>query len=248
MNLLLFAPIPATGPALYILCVAFLAAFLAMIWLASAIRIVPEHQRLAVFRMGRYLGTRGPGAVILIPTLDRGFKVDMREQERSFSSQDILTADQYPIMVETRWHYKITDPMKSVLEVDNFEKTAQEQMISSLREAFGAMKIQDVLAKRQAIAEELCSRFNAAAVQWGVQATKVEFNDIVLPRAAQEAVQRGRTRQAALLGSVGETKSPVYTQGSVELYGEVWNTTSQRPIAPGKKVRVTGVVLEVEEL
>jgi hypothetical protein len=103
-------------------------------------------------------------------------------------------------------------------------------------------------AKRQAIAEEVCSRLNQALGKWGGQATQLEITEITLPPEAQEATRRGRTRQAALLGSVGEAKSPVYTEGSVEMYGETWNATSQRPIPPGKKVRVSRVVLEVEEI
>jgi len=219
-----------------------------MAWVASAIRVVPEYQRLVVFRLGRYLGTRGPGLVLLIPSLDRGIKVDMREQERNIPSQNILTAEKYAVTVDARWRYKITDPINSVLAVGNFETAAQEQIVSSLRDAIGSLHIQDVLAKREAIAEGVCSRLNEAAAKWGVQATKLEISEITLPREAQEAVQRGRTRQAALLGSVGEAKSSVYTEGTVELYGEGWNATSSRPIPPGKKVRVSRVVLEVEEL
>ena len=97
-------------------------------------------------------------------------------------------------------------------------------------------------------AEQVCARLNEAAGKWGVQATKVVLSEISLPREAQEAVRGGHTRQAALLDSVGEAKSPVYTEGTIELFGEAWNATSPRPIAPGKKVRISRVVLEVEEL
>jgi regulator of protease activity HflC (stomatin/prohibitin superfamily) len=216
--------------------------------MSAAIRVVPETQRLVVFRLGRFLGVRGPGLVTVIPGIDRDIKIDLREQERGLPGESILTGDRYPVMVETRWRYKITDPMASVLNVGNVERAAQERIVSSLRDVVGKVNIQDVQAKRQAIGEEVCALLNEAAGKWGIQATKVEVTDITLPRESQEAVQRGRTRQAALLGSVGEAKSPVYTEGTVELYGEAWNATSVRPIAPGKKVRIRGVVLEVEEL
>ena len=248
MSLILFAPVPASRPALLLFCVMLAAVFLAMIWVASAIRVVPEYQRLVVFRLGRYLGTRGPGLVLLIPLLDRGVKVDLREQERGLPGESILTGDKYSVTVESRWHYKIIDPMASVLNVGNYEKAAQEQIVASLGEEIGQLNLHDVLAKRQAIAEAVCSRLNEACAKWGIQATKFEISEIILPREAQEAVQRGRTRQAALLGSVGEAKSPVYTEGKIELYGEEWNATSTRPIAPDKKVRVSRVTLEVEEL
>jgi regulator of protease activity HflC (stomatin/prohibitin superfamily) len=247
MNFILFAPIPASK-SLLLLCVVFAAVLLAMFWIASTTRVVPEYQRLVVFRLGHYLGTRGPGLVILIPALDRGIKVDLREQERSLPGQNILTGDKYSATVEARWYYKIIDPMASVLEIGNFEKAAQDQISASLSDEIGKLNLQDVLAKRQAIADEVCSHLNDASRKWGVQSTKFEISEIILPREAQEIMPRGRTRQAALLGSVGEAKSPVYTEGTIELYGEAWNATSPRPIAPGKKVRVNRIILEVEEL
>jgi regulator of protease activity HflC (stomatin/prohibitin superfamily) len=248
MNHVFLAPSPASGPTLIILCVIFFIALLAMVWVASAIRVVPEYQRLVVFRLGRYLGTRGPGLVLLIPALDRGVKMDLREQEHLISSQGILTGDKYPVTVETRWFYKINDPMASVLEVGNFEKASQDQIVAGLREFIGGLNVHDVLAHKETIAEQVRARLNEAAAKWGVQATKLEISEITLPREAQEVVQRGRMRQAALLGSVGEAKSPVYTEGTIEMYGEMWNAASSRPIAPGKKVRVSRVLLEVEEL
>jgi len=248
MSLILFAPVPASRPALLLFCVMLAAVFLAMIWVASAIRVVPEYQRLVVFRLGRYLGTRGPGLVLLIPALDRGIKVDLREQERDLPGESILTGDKFPVTVQTRWSYKINDPMASVLEVDNFEKTCQDQIAAGLRESIGGLNVHDLMTHKETIAEQVRARLNEAAAKWGVQATKLKISEITLPRETQEAVQRGRTRQAALLGSVGEAKSPIYTEGTVELYGEGWHATSSRPIPPGNKVRVSRVVLEVEEL
>jgi regulator of protease activity HflC (stomatin/prohibitin superfamily) len=248
MDHVFLAPAPASDSALVVLCFGVFAVLLAMFWMASAIRVVPEYQRLVIFRLGRYLGTRGPGLVLLIPALDRGIKVDLREQERGLPGESILTGDKYPVTVETCWAYKITDPMASVLEVGNFEKAAQDQIIAGLREFIGGLNVHDLMTHKETIAEQVRVQLNEAAAKWGVQATKLEINEITLPRETQEAVQRGRTRQAALLGSVGEAKSPVYTEGTIELYGEGWPATSSQPIPPGKKVRVSRVVLEDEEL
>jgi regulator of protease activity HflC (stomatin/prohibitin superfamily) len=248
MNHVFLAPAPASDSALVVLCFGVFAVLLAMFWMASAIRVVPEYQRLVIFRLGRYLGTRGPGLVLLIPALDRGIKVDLREQERGLPGESILTGDKYPVTVETCWAYKITDPMASVLEVGNFEKASQDQIVAGLREFIGGLNVHDLMTHKETIAEQVRVQLNEAAAKWGVQATKLEINEITLPRETQEAVQRGRTRQAALLGSVGEAKSPVYTEGTIELYGEGWPATSSQPIPPGKKVRVSRVVLEVEEL
>ena len=248
MNHILLAPAPGSGSALIVLCAALFIVLLAMFWMAAAIRVVPEYQRLVVFRLGRYLGVRGPGLVLLIPSLDRGVKVDLREQERSLPGQSVLTGDKYPVTVEARWAYKITDPMASVLEVGNLEKACQDQIAAGLREILGGYNVHDVRARKDTIAEQVLARLNEVAAKWGARATKLEISEITLPREAQEAMQRGRMRQTALLGSVGEAISPVYTEGTIEMYGETWNATSPRPIAPGKKVRVSRVVLEVEEL
>ncbi len=94
---------------------------LLLVLLANAIRIVPEYQRLVVFRLGRCVGARGPGIVFLIPVIDRAVKVDLREQVREIPHQTSITKDNAPISVDFLWYYKVLDPTESILQVGNFE-------------------------------------------------------------------------------------------------------------------------------
>ena len=103
------------------LCVVGGLALLLFAFLASAIRIVPEYKRLVVFRLGRCVGTKGPGIVLLIPVIDRAVKVDLREQVREIPHQTSITKDNAPISIDFLWYYKVLDPAESVLQVGNFE-------------------------------------------------------------------------------------------------------------------------------
>jgi regulator of protease activity HflC (stomatin/prohibitin superfamily) len=93
---------------------------LGFIFLANAIRIVPEYQRLVVFRLGRSIGAKGPGIILLIPVVDRAVKVDLREQVREIPHQTAITKDNAGISVDFIWYYKVLDPTESVLQVGNF--------------------------------------------------------------------------------------------------------------------------------
>ncbi len=89
----------------------------ALIFLGTALKIVPEYQRLVVFRLGRCIGARGPGLIILIPFIDRAVRVDLREQVREIPAQTSITADNAPISIDFLWYYKVFDPVQSVLQV-----------------------------------------------------------------------------------------------------------------------------------
>ena len=112
---------------------------LGFIFLANAIRIVPEYQRLVVFRLGRSVGAKGPGIVLLIPVIDRAVKVDLREQVREIPHQTAITKDNASISVDFIWYYKVLDPTESVLQVGNFEVAAQGMATTTLRAVIGPL-------------------------------------------------------------------------------------------------------------
>ena len=97
---------------------------IAFVFLANAIKIVPEYQRLVVFRLGRSIGPKGPGITLLIPVIDRAVRVDLREQVREVPHQTSITKDNAPISIDFLWYYKVLDPAESVLQVGNFESAA----------------------------------------------------------------------------------------------------------------------------
>src|SRR5690554_5262529 len=104
----------------------------ALLFILNAIRIVPEYQRLVVFRLGRSIGAKGPGIVFLIPVIDRAVKVDLREQVREIPHQTAITKDNASISVDFIWYYKVLDPTESVLQVGNFEVAAQGMATTTL--------------------------------------------------------------------------------------------------------------------
>jgi regulator of protease activity HflC (stomatin/prohibitin superfamily) len=181
--------------------------------LASAIRIVPEYQRLVVFRLGRCVGARGPGIVLLLPIIDRGVKVDLREQVREIPHQTSITQDNAAISVDFIWYYKILDPTESVLQVGNFEAAAQGMATTTLRAVIGGITLDDVLSKREHINNLLRARLDDVTERWGVKVTNVEIREITPPREISDAMNRQmsaeRNRRAVVTESTGTREAAV---------------------------------------
>jgi regulator of protease activity HflC (stomatin/prohibitin superfamily) len=198
---------------LFILCVIGAVVLLGIIFLANAIRIVPEYQRLVVFRLGRCIGSKGPGLIFLIPVLDRGVKVDLREQVRDIPHQTSITKDNASIAVDFIWYYKVLDPMESVLQVGNFEAAAQGMATTTLRAVIGGIPLDDVLSEREHINNMLRARLDEVTERWGVKVTNVEIREIIPPREIQESMNRQmsaeRVRRAVVTESTGQREAAI---------------------------------------
>jgi regulator of protease activity HflC (stomatin/prohibitin superfamily) len=195
------------------LCVFGGLVLLVFAFLASAIRIVPEYQRLVVFRLGRCIGTKGPGIVLLIPIIDRAVKVDLREQVREIPHQTSITKDNAPISIDFLWYYKVLDPAESVLQVGNFEAAAQGMATTTLRAVIGGIPLDDVLSEREHINTMLRTRLDEVTERWGVKVTNVEIREIVPPRDVQDAMNRQmsaeRIRRAVVTESTGTREAAI---------------------------------------
>src|SRR4030065_764694 len=202
------------GPQLTIvLCLAGGAVVLAIILLASAIRIVPEYVRLVVFRLGRCVGAKGPGIVFLIPVVDRGISVDLREQVREIPHQTSITKDNAPISIDFLWYYKVLNPMESILQVGNFEAAAQGMATTTLRAVIGGIMLDEVLSEREHINNMLRTRLDEVTERWGGKVTNVEIREIIPPREVQEAMNRQmtaeRVRRALVTESMGDQAAAI---------------------------------------
>jgi regulator of protease activity HflC (stomatin/prohibitin superfamily) len=179
----------------------------------SAIRIVQEYERLVVFRLGRCVGERGPGLVLLIPFVDRGTKVDLREQVREIPHQTSITLDNAPIAVDFLWYYKVVDAMQSVLQVGQFEFAAQGMATTTLRSVIGGIPLDDVLSQRDHINQMLREKLDEVTERWGVKVTNVEIREIIPPSEVQDAMNRQmtaeRVRRAVVTESLGSRESAV---------------------------------------
>jgi regulator of protease activity HflC (stomatin/prohibitin superfamily) len=181
--------------------------------LAGAIRIVPEFQRLVVFRLGRCVGPRGPGVVFLYPFLDTAIRVDLREQVREIPAQTSITKDNAPISIDFLWYYKVFDPVESVLQVSNFELAAQGIATTTLRSVIGGIMLDGVLSEREQINNALRARLDEVTERWGVKVTNVEIREIIPPKEVQESMNRQltaeRTRRAVVTESTGTREAAV---------------------------------------
>jgi regulator of protease activity HflC (stomatin/prohibitin superfamily) len=202
-----------SGAELTALCLVGAVILLALALIASAIRIVPEYNRLVVFRLGRSIGAKGPGVVILIPVVDRAVKVDLREQVREIPHQTSITKDNAPISIDFLWYYKVLDPTESVLQVGNFEQAALGMATTTLRSVIGSMLLDEVLSEREHINNMLRTRLDEVTERWGVKVTNVEIREIVPPREVQDAMNRQmsaeRIRRAVVTESTGTRESAV---------------------------------------
>lgn len=179
--------------------------------LATSIKIIPEYQRLVVFRLGRAIGVRGPGLVFLIPFIDRGLVVDLREQYIEVTRQTCITKDNAPVDIDFLIYYKVIDPAKSVLEVSNFRGAAVGIATTTLRAVVGDIDLDEVLAKREYINQVLRTKLDEVTIRWGVKITAVEIREIIPPRSVQEAMIRQmsaeRNRRAMVTEAEGKRES-----------------------------------------
>jgi regulator of protease activity HflC (stomatin/prohibitin superfamily) len=195
------------------LCLVGAVILAALALVASAVRVVPEYQRLVVFRLGRCIGNRGPGIVFLIPVVDRAVKVDLREQVREVPHQTSITKDNAPISIDFLWYHKVLDPMESVLQVGNFDAASQGMATTTLRAVIGGMMLDDVLSEREHINNMLRTRLDEVTERWGVKVTNVEIREIIPPRDVQDAMNRQmsaeRIRRAVVTESTGTREAAI---------------------------------------
>ncbi len=196
-----------------ILCVVAFVVVVLVVFIANAIRIVNEYQRLVVFRLGRCIGQKGPGLILLIPIIDRGVKVDLREQVREVPHQVSITKDNAPISIDFLWYYKVLDPVQSIVGVGNFELSAQGMATTTLRSVIGGIPLDEVLSQREHINQTLRVKLDEVTERWGVKVTNVEIREIIPPKDVQDAMNKQmsaeRYRRAVVTESTGTREAAI---------------------------------------
>jgi regulator of protease activity HflC (stomatin/prohibitin superfamily) len=192
------------NPGTFIALVAFI--ILLFILAGMALRIVPEYQRLVVFRLGRALGARGPGLIILIPFIDRGVRVDLREVFFDVEPQTTITKDNAGLSIDFLVYMKVVDSLPSVIEVEDFRGAARGIAVTTLRALVGDMLLDDVLSKRDQLNETLQEKLDLVTNRWGIKVTAVEIREIIPPRDIQEAMSRQMTAERVRRAVVTEAE------------------------------------------
>jgi regulator of protease activity HflC (stomatin/prohibitin superfamily) len=188
---------------------------LGLVVVVMAVRIVQQYQQLVVFRLGRTNESmvRQPGVRFLVPFVDRGVVVDLREQFIEVPSQTTITKDNAPINIDFLIYWRIADPLKSVVNVAYFAGALQGIATTTLRAVIGDITLDDVLSKRDQINEVLRAKLDEQTERWGGKITTVEIREITPPRDVQDAMNRQlsaeRTRRAVITESEGARQANI---------------------------------------
>jgi regulator of protease activity HflC (stomatin/prohibitin superfamily) len=184
-----------------------------LIMFGLSVKIVREYQRIVLFRLGRAIGTRGPGLVLINPVTDRTSWVDLRERFLEIPHQTAITQDNASISIDFIIFFKVLDPSMSVLQVQNFAAAAQNVAATTLRSVVGDMPLDDVLSKREEMNASLRVRLDEVTERWGVKVTTVEVREVNPPAGVLEAMTRQmsaeRTRRAAITEAQGEKQAAI---------------------------------------
>jgi len=188
-------------------------AVIALMFFLMAIRVVKEWERLVVLRWGRFIRLGGPGLRLLIPVLDQGLRVDLREWYLPIARQTCITKDNAPIDIDFLIYWKVMDAAASRIQVQDFSGASQGIATTTLRAVIGDISLDDVLAKREQINQVLREKLDEVTGRWGVKVTAVEIREILPPKEIQEAMNRQmaaeRIRRAIVIEADGTRQAHI---------------------------------------
>jgi regulator of protease activity HflC (stomatin/prohibitin superfamily) len=184
---------------------------LVLLFLWMAINIVNEYQRVVVFRLGRLVAARGPGLVLIIPLIERAVRMDLRVVTLDVPPQDVITRDNVSVKVNAVVYFRVIDPNKALVNVENFMFATSQLSQTTLRSVCGQAELDELLAERERINEKIQTILDADTDPWGIKVTKVEVKQIDLPQEMQRAIAKQaeaeRERRAKVINAEGELQA-----------------------------------------
>jgi regulator of protease activity HflC (stomatin/prohibitin superfamily) len=176
--------------------------------LSAAVKILREYERAVVFRLGRLLGAKGPGVVLLIPIVDRMVRIDLRVVTLDVPRQEMMTRDNVPVTVDAVVYFRVVNPEDAVTKVEFFSKATFLLAQTTLRSVIGQHELDDLLSQRDRINEQLQQVIDEGTEPWGIKVALVEVRDVVLPdsmkRAMAKQAEMERERRAKVINAQGE--------------------------------------------
>jgi regulator of protease activity HflC (stomatin/prohibitin superfamily) len=177
-------------------------------FLSSAIRILNEYERGVIFRLGRSIGAKGPGLIILIPIVDKMQKVDLRVVTLDVPPQDVITRDNVSVKVNAVVYYRVMDPTKAIIEVANFPFATSQLAQTTLRSVCGQAEMDELLSAREKLNVHIQEILDKQTDPWGIKVSNVELKHIDLPQEMQRAMAKQaeaeRERRAKVINAEGE--------------------------------------------
>jgi regulator of protease activity HflC (stomatin/prohibitin superfamily) len=181
---------------------------LAVVVLPQAVRILREYERGVIFRLGKLIGAKGPGLILLIPLVDKMVKMDLRVITIDVAKQEVMTRDNVPVTVDAVVYFRVVDPTAAVVKVENFWKATSLISQTTLRSVLGQSPLDDLLSQRDVINQKLQEIIDKQTEPWGVKVTAVEVREVALPdsmkRAMAKQAEAERERRAKIVNAEGE--------------------------------------------
>ncbi len=181
---------------------------LVILFLASAIKVIPEYERAVVFRLGRVIGAKGPGLIIVIPIIDRIVRVSLRTVTLDVPTQDVITRDNVTVQVDAVVYFRVVDPVKAIVEVEDYFYATSQIAQTTLRSVCGEAELDELLSQREKINMKLQEIIDRQTDPWGVKVIAVELKKIDLPEELRTAIARQaeaeRERRAKIISAEAE--------------------------------------------
>ncbi|HRW83713.1 MAG TPA: SPFH domain-containing protein, partial [Methanothrix sp.] len=163
--------------------IVFVPLIIVLLILYQGIRIPREYERLVVFRLGRYSGIKGPGITIIIPVIDRAITMDLRVVTIDVQKQAVITRDNVTVDVDAVLYYRVVDPDRAVIQVENYRVATSLLAQTTLRDVLGEIELDDLLSKREELNVKLQEILDRQTDPWGIKVTAVTLRDVSLPES-----------------------------------------------------------------
>ncbi len=195
-----------------------------ILFLVSALKILNEYERGVIFRLGRVIGSKGPGLIILIPIIDKMVKVSLRIITLDVPSQDVITKDNVSVKINAVVYFRVVDPVKSVIEVEDFLFATSQLAQTTLRSVCGSVELDEILIHREMINNKIQSILDEQTDPWGIKVTNVEVKHIDLPQEMQRAMAKQaeaeRERRYKVINAEGEFQAAKRLAEAAEIIAE----------------------------
>jgi regulator of protease activity HflC (stomatin/prohibitin superfamily) len=202
-----------------------IALLVVVIILSQAIKIVREYERVVIFRLGRLSGVKGPGIFFIIPIVDRAIKMDLRVFTIDVAKQVVITRDNVSVEVDAVIYYRVVDPAKAVVQVNNYNLATSLLAQTTLRDVLGQIELDDLLAKREELNKRLQEILDRHTDPWGIKVTAVTLRDVALPenlrRAIAKQAESEREKRSRIILADGELQASQKMADAARLYEEV---------------------------
>jgi regulator of protease activity HflC (stomatin/prohibitin superfamily) len=200
--------------------------FFLLIFLGSSVRVLREYERGVIFRLGRLVALKGPGLILLIPIMDRMVRVDLRTVTLNIPPQEVITRDNVPSRVTAVAYFKVIDPNKAIVEVENFLLATSQIAQTAMRSVLGKAELDQLLSERERLNVDLQQIIDEQTEPWGVKVSTVEIKDVEIPEQMQRAMARQaeaeRERRAKIIAAEGEFQA-------AEKLGQAADVMSKNP-------------------